>query len=213
MDTRAAKRAEGEHPIPAVWTAGARVVAGTWFAGLMVDVAIGIGSWRFPTWLSVAVLLPVAVMGAGWWSGRASAYAWAARIVAAAANYKISYPSAEFGDYLVRLHRVTPLAQEPFISVWTATTAVAGLASWGGAVIIAHLKFAVLLEVASVMAAIALGLLSLAFFFAVRDYQLEFRRESIQLYAAQQTAAQRPPAPEPISPARIFRILDVKGLL
>ena len=226
MEASATKSDEGEHPIPAVWTDGATVFAGTWVAVSVVAGGIWIGSSHFPTWYGIALLL-FAFIGAGWWWGRVSAYPWAERIVKAA-TCQISYPSAEFGDYFVRLIQLTPSTPGSSISASTVITAfapAASLASGGGAGIIAHLNFAVPPEeaivVASVVAAIAFGLFYLSFVGATHDYQLEFRRESIQLYAAHQTAAQRPlqaqsagtKVPMPVSPAMTFRILDAMGLV
>ncbi|MDA8199085.1 MAG: hypothetical protein M0Z54_06605 [Thermaerobacter sp.] len=223
MDKSAAKSAEGEHPIPDRWTAGATVFAATGGVAAVVAAVIWIGSLHFPTWFGFA-LVPFACVGFAWCWGRWCAYQWATRIVKAAARYKISYPSAEFGKYYVRLKELTPSARGSSISAPSVSTAVAtavSLASGGGAAILGHLKFAAPLEAALVIAIIVFLLLYLAYTGAINDYTLEFHRESIQLHAAHQTAAQRPPhaksagtnVPMPLSPAMTFRILDVKGLL
>lgn len=197
MKSTAATRLDREHPTRVRWTTGVLVFACVW--GFAAGLAIGLSplssplrshpsSW-FP-WL-VGAVVTFALVGVGALSGRRSAHRWAEEVRKVAAQYGITYPSPAFGAYLVHLHRCTPSPSTQGSSVstsWAIRSAVGLAASGGAALLVPALRT---LEAAGVMAGAAFALLYLAATAAERDCRVEFRRESILLYAADQAAAER----------------------
>ena len=196
MKSTAATRLDREHPTRVRWTTGVLVFACVW--GFAAGLAIGLSllssplrshpsSW-FP-WL-VGAVVAFALVGVGALWGRRSAHRWAEEVRKVAAQYGITYPSPAFGAYLVHLHRCTPSpsTQGSSVSASCIRSAVGLAASGGAALLVPDLRT---LTAAGVIAGAAFVLLYLAATGAERDCRVEFRRESIRLYAADQAAAER----------------------
>ncbi len=130
-----------------------------------------------------AALVGVVIFIGGMITGWFCSDKWGRGLVADAASYAISYPSAEFGEFYLRLSQapvLVPGPPLPFRAVWAAAFLVIGLMPY------VFLRSTLLLRMAAaglIMAAVALGLFLVSFAAVGSDYRQAFLRASLLSYA------------------------------